>query len=182
LSALSALDQVTASLLAASREFVEHGEVPRPALALIRRQSRVGAVFGRAGEDRHRVLGEMLLLAVASRADALVLVQDAWTSSPPARDAGEIVPPSEDPEAIEALVEVRGVRGDPLIMTVHPYSRDDRGRVRFREPAQFSGELAGVVPDLIQRALVARSSGLSAQVVARVLAQRGHQVVLEAVG
>jgi hypothetical protein len=99
-----------------------------------------------------------------------------------AREGGaEIMPPSEDPEAIEALVEVRVTRGTPPVMTLHPYSRDDRGRARFAEPTRFRGDLSGPVPDLLAGALLARWPGPAAQAIAAMLARRGHQVILEGV-
>jgi hypothetical protein len=176
------LDHAGASLLAGSRELVERGEVPRPALALLRKGRHVGAVFGRAGEDRHKVLTEMLMLAVAARADALVLVQDAWTSSRPLKDEEEIVPPSEDPGAIEAIIEVRAAKGQPMVMVLHPYFRKECGAVRFGEPTRLEGTLAGVIPDLLAGALVAKPLDLSVEAIARLLTMRGHHVVLHGVG
>lgn len=176
------LERAAASLLVGSREIVEHGEVPRAALALLWKGSHLGAVFGRAGEDRHNVLAEMLMLAGATQADALVLVQDAWASAPPLVDEGGIVPPSEDPRAIEAVIEVRAARGQPMVMVLHPYSRNECGAVRFGEPTRLEGTLAGVIPDLLARALVAKPLGLFVETIAGLLTMRGHHVVLHGAG
>lgn len=74
--------------LRGSREVVEKGVVPTPALALVRDGRHAGAVFGRAvsdESDKRRAIAEMLLLAPPFRADGLALLLDAWVSRRSAR-------------------------------------------------------------------------------------------------
>lgn len=58
----SQLEEASAALLAGSRHEVERGEVPRPALAMLREGRQLGAVFGRLGE-KYAVMREMALFA-----------------------------------------------------------------------------------------------------------------------
>ncbi len=165
------LDEAADALLLGSRHEVERNEVPRPALAMVRGGRQLGAVFGRARE-KYAVMREMALFAATLRPDEMVCVHDAYVSEPPAT-----IPPSEDPAATEAVIEVRLTTRGGAALIVHPYRRDDRGHVTWGERAPWEGHVEGALIDVLALAFRTRTT-TPVDEAAAFLRAYGHQVVL----